>query len=114
MGRGGVGPQALAHLHPIHDWHHKVEEDHVGLPLVRHLQSRAIAGGHDLIACVVQGAAEQLDDGLIIVYDEDQSPDHTCGLPLFLKDTMRGDNRLPPRPECFELWSRSRICAGAG
>jgi hypothetical protein len=57
------------------------EEDHVGLPLVCHLRSRAIAGSHDLIACVLQGAAEQLDDGLVIVYDEDQFSGYTWGLP---------------------------------
>jgi hypothetical protein len=45
------------------------------------VQSRAIASGHDLIACVLQGADEHLDEGLVIIYDEDQSSGHTWGLP---------------------------------
>jgi hypothetical protein len=45
------------------------------------VQSCAIAGSHDLIACDLQDAGEQLDDGLVIVYDEDQSSCYTWGLP---------------------------------
>jgi hypothetical protein len=76
MGRGRVGPQAPTYLRPIHAGYQDIEEDHVGLALVRQGEGRAIVGGGDLIARVVQEAMEHLDDIGIIVDDQDQFPGH--------------------------------------
>jgi hypothetical protein len=76
MGCGRVGLQALAQLHPIHAGHQEIEEDHMGLALVRQGEGRVGVSGRDLIVRVVQEAAEHLDDVGIMLHDQDQFPGH--------------------------------------
>jgi hypothetical protein len=76
MGCGWVGLQVLTHFHPIYAGHHHIEEDQVGLALLRQGEGCVTVGARHFIARIVQDSAEHLDDVWIIVHDQDQFPGH--------------------------------------
>jgi hypothetical protein len=70
----------------MHAGHQDIEENRTGLPRARQGEGRAIVGGRDLIARVVQEATEHLDDIGIIVDDQDQFPGHHWVISVSLPD----------------------------